>query len=422
MTATTAPTAPTAPSPLELREDAVETEAASHPAPSLSTRKIAMGLALALILIGGGAYWYLHLGIESTDDAQVDADIVGVQSRYAGQVVEVRFEENQRVHSGDVLVVLDDAEARARLAQAEASLAAAEAAAEVADTAANIAATDAVEGRSMARATLQSQSARAMSTHDQLAEAEASLRSTRASFDRASSDKARQEGLFGMGAISAAQVEQVQATYRLAQAAVEAAEARLATLRSSVAAARGLVAEASAQARRVDEVDVRIAEARAGAAKAHADVEVARALRDLAKLDLDHTQIVAPSDGVVSKKTVAVGQVLTRGTAVGQLVTDERWVTANFKETQVGEMQVGHDATFTVDAFPGRTFHGTVESFAGATGSRFTLLPPDNASGNFTKVVQRLSVRIRVTHLPEDVALRPGMNVDIEVDTHGGGE
>ncbi len=416
-------TTATAPSPAELREPtAPEATAAARPESRLGARKMALAAALVLALVGVGAYWYLHLGVESTDDAQVDADIVGVQTRYAGQVVEVRFEENQRVHAGDVLVVLDDAEARARLAQAEATLAAAEAAARVADTAARIAETDAVEGRSMARASLQSQAAQATSTRDQIAEAEASLRSARASFDRASSDRERQEGLFRMGAVSAAQLEQVQATFRLAEAGVQAAEARLDTLHSSVAAARGMVAEASAQARRVDEVDVRIEEARARAAKAQADVDVARAMRDLAKLDLDHTQIVAPADGVVSKKTVAVGQVLALGTSVGQLVTDERWVTANFKETQIGEMQVGDPASFTVDAFPGRTLHGTIESFSGATGSRFTLLPPDNASGNFTKVVQRVAIRIHVERLPEDVVLRPGMNVEIEVDSRGGRE
>jgi membrane fusion protein (multidrug efflux system) len=119
---------------------------------------------------------------------------------------------------------------------------------------------------------------------------------------------------------------------------------------------------------------------------------------------------------------VHAGQLVTVGQPLIQLVPNATYVIANFKETQVGQMKVGQPAEIEVDAFPGRTFTGHVDSLSGGTGARFSLLPPDNASGNFTKVVQRLSVRIRVTHLPEDVALRPGMNVDIEVDTHGGGE
>jgi membrane fusion protein (multidrug efflux system) len=178
------------------------------------------------------------------------------------------------------------------------------------------------------------------------------------------------------------------------------------------------VQEASARAEQAGEVDVLIAQARARAATAHAQVAVAQAARDLAALELSYTKIVAPQDGVVSKKTASVGQMLAAGQGIVQLVpTRELWVTANFKETQITKMRAGQPAKVEVDAFPGVGLHGEVESFSAATGARFSLLPPDNASGNFTKVVQRVPVRVKLRDLPQGVALRPGMSVELTIDT-----
>jgi membrane fusion protein (multidrug efflux system) len=146
-------------------------------------------------------------------------------------------------------------------------------------------------------------------------------------------------------------------------------------------------------------------------------VATAKALRDLAALELSYTKILAPHDGVVSKKSIAEGQSVSAGQGIVQLVTPGVWVTANFKETQLEHMHVGQVATFSVDAFPSIKVKGEVESLSGATGSRFTLLPPDNATGNFTKVVQRLPVRVKVTSVPDGVVLRPGMSVELTVDT-----
>ena len=144
-----------------------------------------------------------------------------------------------------------------------------------------------------------------------------------------------------------------------------------------------------------------------------------RPSRWLARLNLSYAKILAPQDGVISKKSINVGQQLGAGQAVGQLVTDARWVTANYKETQVEDMREGQPATVDVDALSGADLHGVVESMSSGTGSRFTLLPPDNASGNFTKVVQRVPVRIKLTDVPKNVVLRTGMNVDATVDTRG---
>jgi membrane fusion protein (multidrug efflux system) len=162
-----------------------------------------------------------------------------------------------------------------------------------------------------------------------------------------------------------------------------------------------------------------VKQARAQADAAKAQVKVEMALRDLAALDVSYTKVVAPQSGVVSRRAIQPGQNVAAGQAIVQLVSDGRWVTADFKETQVGRMRVGQPVKIEVDAFSGEHIEGEVESISGGTGSKFTLLPPDNASGNFTKVVQRVPVRIKLTHVPDGVELRTGMNVDATVDTRG---
>ncbi|HEX4354657.1 MAG TPA: HlyD family efflux transporter periplasmic adaptor subunit, partial [Polyangiales bacterium] len=150
--------------------------------------------------------------------------------------------------------------------------------------------------------------------------------------------------------------------------------------------------------------------------QAHAQVALATAARELALLELSYTKIYAPSSGFVSKKSINVGQAVSAGQAVVQLVPEQRWVTANFKETQLGDMRVGQPVHMTIDAFPGVSWDGVIESLSGATGARFSLLPPDNATGNFTKVVQRVPVRVRVT-TNSSLPLMPGLSADVHVNT-----
>jgi membrane fusion protein (multidrug efflux system) len=211
--------------------------------------------------------------------------------------------------------------------------------------------------------------------------------------------------------------EQGQTALSVARSNADAAQARVEALRSTVAGASGRAAEASARARQVADVASFVAQARARAEAAHAQVATAQAARDLAALDLSYTKIVAPHDGTVSKKTIAEGQAVSAGQPVVQLVTPGVWITANFKETQIERMRPGEPVVVEVDAFPSHDVHGEIESLSGATGSRFTLLPPDNASGNYTKVVQRVPVRIRVTDVPDGVDLRPGLSVSASVRT-----
>jgi len=382
-----------------------------------SKRSLILGLVAAGV-IGAGGLWYLtHRGLENTDNAQIDGDVVAVPARVGGVVTQIHFAENQRVKAGDLLAELDPAPAEARLAEAEANLFVAQAEADAADATARVAETNAIGDKSVADASLITASVGAASTADQIKEAAAQLESAQTSFAQAQVDHGRAQRLLETGAISKAEFDRTDTQLKVAQSSVDVAKARLTAIKSSAAQARSRVAEASAKAKSSNDVDTQIALAHARAKAAHAQVDTAKAARALAALDVSYTKIFAPSEGSASKKTVNVGQMLSPGQSVVQLVTDKLWVTGNFKETQVAQMRVGQPARIEVDAFSGTPLEGEVESFSGATGAKFTLLPPDNATGNFTKVVQRLPIRVRLHSLPPGITLRPGMSVDLTVDT-----
>jgi membrane fusion protein (multidrug efflux system) len=397
-------------------------ELTSVPAPAVATkapsrRNLVIAAGVLAVAVGAGTWYRTTIGHETTDDAQVDADVVTVPARIGGTIAHIRFVENQSVHAGDVLAEIDDDQAKARLAQAEASLASAEAAAKAADADARVAENNAQGNAAAANATLRTSAAQAVGARDQILEATASLASLEATFRQAQTDRDRDASLFAHGAVTKSVVDQSDTLLAVARSNADAARARLVTLRSGVDQATGRVEEASARAKQQSDVASLVEQARARALQAHAQIETARAARDLAALDLSYTRILAPHDGVVSKKSIEEGQSVGVGQGIVQLVTPGVWITANFKETQVAHMRVGEPVSFSVDAYPSQMFHGDVESLSGATGSRFTLLPPDNASGNFTKIVQRLPVRIRVTEVPPGAELRPGMSADVNVNT-----
>lgn len=391
---------------------------ASEPAKPASRKKLVVYAILGAVAVGLGGWYVAHRGLEDTDDAQVDADVVGLSARTGGMVVKVLFEDNQKVTAGQVLAELDPEPAKARLAQAEANLEGARASAIAAETDAKLATTNATATNKAAVASLSAQSAGASASGAQINEARARVTAAQTRAAQTTLDLERVQKLSASGALSQAQLDQSKTDNDVAQASLVQAKANLSVLESSASQAASRVSEASAKVDQTKDVNAFIAMAEAKARGARAKVAELEAARDLAALELSYTKITAPQDAVVSKKNVAIGQMIGAGTPIAQMVpTKAAWVTANFKETQVGKMKPGQRAEIEVDALRGLKLHGEVESLSAATGARFALLPPDNATGNYTKIVQRMPVRVKLDPLPEGVTLRPGMSVVISVDT-----
>ena len=399
-------------------ETDVPTTTTAAPAKKKGNKRTIFVGVLAVAAIAGGSYAVSRRGLESTDDAQIDAEMVALAPRVGGVVTKVAFDDNQSVKAGQVLAEIDPEPARAKLAQAEASLEAAQAAASAADVDAALAATNAKASNRAASASMNAASAGASASRDQISEARARVNVAETNLAQAKTDFERVDRLFATGAISQAQRDQSKTALDNATAQVALTKANASALESNAAQAASRVQEASAKVEGTKDIDAIVSLAQARARGAHAQVAQLTAARDLAKLELSFTTVVAPQDGVVSKKSIAVGQTLAAGTPVAQLVpTKAMWITANFKETQIGAMHPGQPVEIQVDAFRGSKLHGTVESLSGATGARFALLPPDNATGNFTKVTQRVPVRVKLDDVPSSVALRPGLSAEITVDT-----
>lgn len=400
------------------KDELSDVEAKPAARPKSRGRVIALSI-LGAVAVGTAGWMIAHRGLESTDDAQIDAEVVALSSRTNGVVVKVLFEDNTRIEAGAVLAEIDPEPAKARLAQAEANLEAAKAALAAAESDARLSTTNAKATNKAASASLSAAAAGATASRDQINEARARVAAAEASSAQTKTDLERVERLVSSGALSQAQLDQARTSNDTAIAHLAQARANLSTLESSAAQAMSRVGEASARVDQTRDVDTVVSIAEARARSARAKVAELEAVTNLAALDLSYTKIVAPQSGVVSKKTISVGQTLAAGSPIAQLVpTKTLWVTANFKETQVGKMRPGQVVEVSVDALPDQKLHGTVESLSAATGSRFALLPPDNATGNFTKVVQRIPVRIKLEGVsPESTALRPGMSVEVTVDT-----
>jgi membrane fusion protein (multidrug efflux system) len=334
-----------------------------------------VGIAIAVIVLalGARAVWFALTHV-STDDAQVDGHITPISPRIAGYVVGIRVRDNQRVRAGDTLVILDDRDLRARLAQADADLAA-------------LIATVGSRGK-VGQSVAQLDQARAAA-----AAAEATVVQASANAEKANNDLERYRALSARNIVSRQQLDAAEAAARATAAQLTAAQ------RNATAAGEQVTA------------------ASAALTGSEARVAAARAVLDIAALQLSYTVVTAPVAGVVSKKSVEIGQQVQAGQPLMSVVPlEDVWVVANFKETQVAAIEVGAPAVIRADAYAGRVFTGSVESLSPATGAKFSLLPPDNATGNFTKVVQRIPVRIRIEG-PVDTLhpLRPGMSVDVTI-------
>lgn len=381
-------------------------------------KRVFIILAVGAVCIGG----YLTARIlgahsQSTDDAQIEADVVPLAARVGGVVTSVMVADNAHVKKGDVLLELDANDLRARVKQAEGELAAAKAQAEVAEAQADVAEAGAKGGLSSARAQVSTANAGVGTADAQIAAAKAQVVRAEAEVRRAGTELERTRQLRQGNAAPQEKLDNDQAMFDAAQAALEAARAQLKASEEGRRAAQSRVAEATGMLDVNTPVDAKVAAARAGAELARARVTTAEAALDLAKLNLSYATVTAPADGVVSKLGVHVGQLLSPGAPLAELVPETTYVVANFKETQVGEMKPGQKVDVEVDAFGGSHFEGEVESLSGGTGSRFSLLPPDNASGNFVKVVQRVPVRIRWAGKAPTVPLRAGMSAVVTVHT-----
>jgi membrane fusion protein, multidrug efflux system len=396
----------------------------------IRTRLMIGGVVLLAVFLG--LFLYFH-NRETTDDAQVDGHITPIAAKVYGRVGKVLVKDNQQVKAGDVLVQLEEGDYQAAVDQAKAQLALAESEARSAGVDVPRTSENAASDTSSAQAQLSGSQAdllRAQSTYEEaqtadLAYAQANVDKSRANAQLAQADLARYLPLMEKGEISKQQYDAAKANADATASALNADVQRLDQAKRNIEISRAQLEAAKA----------RVQQAEAGVASAHADVkrvamrsadaqaklakvDQARAQLAAAELNLSYCKIVAPVNGVVTHKQVEDGQVVQQGQGLMVVVPlQDVWVTANFKETQLRKMRPGQKAYVEVDTY-GKTFPGHVDSIAGATGAVVSLLPPENATGNFVKVVQRIPVKIVLDPIPADEAiLRPGMNVDATIIT-----
>jgi membrane fusion protein (multidrug efflux system) len=387
---------------------------------------------LALALAAGGFFLWLHFSTrESTDDAQVSGHVSPVATRVAGTIIAVHVNDNQPVKAGDVLVEIDPHDYEIAVSRAEADLAAAEAAASAARSTVPVTSATtssqldvARTGTTNAEAALHAAERETDASRAKLNVAKAKLAEVTATATKAAQDLERLKPLVAKDEVSKQQFDATVSADQSARAAVESAQAAIAEAQANVDVAdakkeqaAGMVNSAKSQATAAATAPEQVATIEARAKGAEAQVLQMRAALDQAKLNLERATVRAPSTGVVSRKSIEVGQIVQVGQPLLALTAlDTVWVTANFKETQLREMRTGQRADVSVDAYGGRRYTGHVDSIAAATGATFSLLPPDNASGNFVKVVQRVPVKIVIDGGQDAAAvLRPGMSVNATV-------
>ena len=441
-----------------LQPSRVEAETRKRP---LYRRPAFLIAAVILLLIGaaiGINYRLYARSHETTDDAFIDAHVTPVSPKVSGYVAKVHVKANQQVKKGDLLVEIDPRDYQARLDQANAALAAGEARLKEARTGVELTRANSQANVQQASGTVQGaragvEASRAQAAAERtkvtqagsainvaqanLQQAQAQVDAAQAELVRAQADVARYQELYSKDEVSKQRLDQAIATARTAEAQTEAARQRAAAAASQVSESQSAQHTAAETARRAEvqigaaQAQVREAQGRLAAANtapqqiasseaqaqtASASLEQLRAAVAQAELELSYTKLYAPDDGRVTNKSVEEGALVQSGQPLMAIVPGDVWVTANFKENQIGNMRPGQPADINVDAYPDKTFKGHVDSIQAGTGARFSLLPPENATGNYVKVVQRVPVKIVFDEAPDPQhMLAPGMSVEPEV-------
>jgi membrane fusion protein, multidrug efflux system len=394
----------------------------------LANPRVRIGAAIAALAIVGVVIWLvLTAGRESTDDAQVEAHVTQIAARVGGTILRVHVDDNRQVQRGATLVEIDPRDYQVAVERARAALADAEAAALAARTEVPITSqstsstlTTAQGGVMQATSAVAAALKQVDAAQARVTSAQAKLREQDATTAKAARDVERLRGLLAKDEISQQQFDAAQAAADAARAATDSARSQITEAEAGVLVAQSQLEQARAgerqshaalQAAQTAPQQVKQINARAEAAGAQ--VKQAKAALQQAELNLEYATIKAPVAGIVSRKSVEVGQVVQAGQPLLAIIPLENvWVTANFKETQLRDMRAGQRATVKVDAYGGKSFNGRIDSIAAATGARFSMLPPENATGNFVKVVQRVPVKIVLDPGQDpDHQLRPGMSV-----------
>ncbi len=386
--------------------------------PSKKSRRKYIVIAVIVLLVIVGALFYWHSTYsEGTDDAQVDGNLYQVSSRVTGQVIKVYVDDNQKVEAGQVIAEIDPKDYLVALEQAQANLASAQASFTQATAGIPITSTTTRTTISTTGSDIASASAAVAQAQKQTQAAEARVAQAKANAVKAQLDVDRYTPLVQKDVISKQQYDAAVAQAAASSAAVAEAESTVIAQQEAVRAAQQRAQSArdqASQARQNAPQQIRVQQAQANAAAA--EIKQAEAKVDQARLNLSYCKITSPVAGIINKKNVQVGANLSIGQDLLTVVPlTDLWVTANFKETQLQKMKPGQNVTIKVDALGGRKFSGKVTQIGGATGSRLSLFPPENATGNYVKVVQRIPVRIDFTNLQQengDYALRPGFSVD----------
>jgi membrane fusion protein, multidrug efflux system len=366
-------------------------------------------------------FWWESRHWESTDDAQIDGHIYPISARVGGQVIKVNFDDGQLVHKGDVLVQIDPKDYAVALERAKADYQDAQAQAQAAQYGVPVQSVGSTSQIRSASADMASAQAGVAATQKQVEAAQAQVAEARATAQMLNADVERYRMLLSKREIAQQQFDQATAAATAANATVAARQASLLAARAQVKMAQAHVEQANAEMKNAQATPNVVAATKAKAEAAEAQAQRSKAALDQAYLNFSYTTIVAPVDGIVGKRSVQVGSNVAPGQELMAVVPlREIWVTANFKETQLAHMQPGWPVKVKVDTYGGRKWDAHVTAIGGATGAKFSLLPPENATGNYVKVVQRVPVRIDFdgsdkADFNKDGLLRPGMSVDPDV-------